>query len=164
MIPDAYISSRTADRLRIKVPAKKRDRDYFETVVKHFTGQEGIDGVSVQPLTGSILISHHSDDVVILNQAEQGGLFQVVPDATSQKPGLVIHGAVTGSFLDLDGQVKGLTGGVTDIGGLAFLALVGVGVYQISRGNFAAPAWYTAFWYALNIFLKTKEQGNAGTE
>jgi hypothetical protein len=29
---------------------------------------------------------------------------------------------------------------------------MGAGIYQIARGNFAAPAWYTAFWYALGLF------------
>ena len=32
--------------------------------------------------------------------------------------------------------------------------VLGMGGYEISRGRFATPAWYTAFWYALNIFLK----------
>ena len=43
-----------------------------------------------------------------------------------------------------------------DLGTASFGALLIMGIYQISRGNFMAPAWYTAFWYALNIFLKSK--------
>jgi hypothetical protein len=74
---------------------------------------------------------------------------------------VTIQQSVTRSFKSIDTKVKDYTQGTTDIGGLAFLALAGAGIYQISKGNFAAPAWYTAFWYALNVFLKTnKESGN----
>jgi hypothetical protein len=61
-------------------------------------------------------------------------------------------------FAGLDKRIKDLTGGSHNIGALAFLALAGVGVYQIARGNFTAPAWYTAFWYAMNIFFKSDEK------
>lgn len=42
-----------------------------------------------------------------------------------------------------------------DLPGMAFLTLLGVGIYQLVRGNFAAPPWYTAFWYAMGIFTKS---------
>jgi len=38
---------------------------------------------------------------------------------------------------------------------MAILSLLGLGLYQILRGNFRAPPWYTAFWYALGIFTKS---------
>ena len=55
-------------------------------------------------------------------------------------------------------KIKKLTGGDMDIAGIAFVTLLGLGIYQISRGNFIAPAWYTAFWYAMNIFLNSKNK------
>ena len=36
-----------------------------------------------------------------------------------------------------------------------FGVLLALGIYQISRGNFMAPAWYTAFWYAFGVLTKT---------
>ncbi|SEM25356.1 hypothetical protein SAMN04489760_10824 [Syntrophus gentianae] len=161
MIPNAYISSRTANRLRIKIPSRRRDADYFETLLNHLSGQEGIDSVSIQPLTASVLLIHSIDSSTILNNAEQNELLHIVQDETMPTSRPIMHGALAKSYLDIDHSVTRITSGITNIGGIAFIALVGVGIYQISRGNFAAPAWYTAFWYALNILLKTKEQENS---
>jgi hypothetical protein len=47
-------------------------------------------------------------------------------------------------------------GGWVNLGAMAFLILLGAAIYQIARGNLTAIPWYTAFWYALNIFLKSK--------
>ncbi len=52
-----------------------------------------------------------------------------------------------------------MTGGGLYLPGATFVALVGAGVYKIAQGKFAAPAWYMAFWYALNIFLRAREKG-----
>ena len=54
------------------------------------------------------------------------------------------------------------TGDEIDIEGLAFLLLLGAGIYQISVGNLTALPWYAAFWYAFNIFLKSGQ--GAGVE
>jgi hypothetical protein len=47
-----------------------------------------------------------------------------------------------------------MTGGELDIPSVFFAALLISGIYQIARGNMAAPAWYTAFWYAFGIFSR----------
>ncbi|MBI2875417.1 MAG: hypothetical protein HYY20_00890 [Candidatus Tectomicrobia bacterium] len=56
-------------------------------------------------------------------------------------------------FQGADKQVKSLTGGELDIPILAFLGLSGLGLFQILRGDLAAPAWHVAFWYALGIWV-----------
>ena len=58
-------------------------------------------------------------------------------------------------FGSVSRRIRAFTGNAADLSGLAVLALLTVGVYQIARGNFGAPAWYTAFWYALGIFNKS---------
>ena len=58
-------------------------------------------------------------------------------------------------FASLSRRIRDFTGSAADLSGLAVLALLTVGVYQIARGNFGAPAWYTAFWYALGIFNRS---------
>jgi hypothetical protein len=54
------------------------------------------------------------------------------------------------------------TKGEIDLPGIIFLSLLGVGVYQIARGNLAAPPWYSAFWYALGIFTKLLADKRSG--
>jgi hypothetical protein len=47
------------------------------------------------------------------------------------------------------------TGGWLDLPGMAFLLLLGIGIYQIRRGNIGLPPWYTAFWYAFGVYTKS---------
>ena len=53
-------------------------------------------------------------------------------------------------------DLKKLTGGEVDIPSLIFLSLLISGIWQIARGNFAMPAWYTAFYYALGVFARAQ--------
>jgi len=69
---------------------------------------------------------------------------------------LNIRRNVRETFQDFNEKMKELTSGEIDLPTLAFLLLLGVGVYQIGAGNFAAPAWYVAFWYAMNIFMQAE--------
>ena len=52
-------------------------------------------------------------------------------------------------------SLRRFSSGELDLAVMVFIALLGVGVYQIARGNFGAPPWYTAFWYALGVLTKT---------
>jgi hypothetical protein len=47
-----------------------------------------------------------------------------------------------------------------DLSTSASLGLLGVGLFQLGKGNVVAPAWHVAFWYALNTFL----QGRTGQQ
>ena len=161
MIPEAHVTHRMSHRLRIKVPTKRRDFKYFDTLTQHLSSVSGVEVVEANPLTATMLITHDLDADALLLTAQEKGFFTL---QHTSPPEINIHKAVSTQFFDIDKQLKSFTKGSLNIGGAAFLALVGVGVYQISRGNFAAPAWYTAFWYAMNIFLKSKETGNEDAE
>ena len=63
---------------------------------------------------------------------------------------------ISETFKSLNKEVANFTVGEINLPGVAFLALLAMGIYQISRGNFVAIPWYTAFWYAMNIFLKAQ--------
>jgi hypothetical protein len=41
-----------------------------------------------------------------------------------------------------------------DVEVIVFLLLVGFGIYDLLRGDLRRPAWYTAFWYASEVFNK----------
>jgi hypothetical protein len=111
---------------------------------------EGIESVDVAPFTGSILVHHRTAVKRIVEHGQSQGLFIMEEEKTAKVT--TLHDSVAAGFGALNGRIKAATGSGIDLPGLAFLALVGAGIYQIARGNFAAPAWYTAFWYALGIF------------
>jgi hypothetical protein len=157
-IPDAFLSHRISGRARLKIPSKKGDFHYFESLKEQLSKCSGIETMEVNPVSGSILIVHASDVEKIAEYARNKNIFNLKNNRSNSAD---LHSTVSKSFKDINGKIRGITGGDMDIAGAAFLTLLGLGIYQISRGNFAAPAWYTAFWYALNIFLKS---GNKGGE
>lgn len=110
----------------------------------------GVRSIDVNPLTGSVLVIHSVASDTIAEYARFCDFFSY------NKADLNIHQRVSESFSDFDNNMRNVTGGGLDIGTTAFLALLGAGIYEIARGNFGAPAWYTAFWYAFNVFLKSK--------
>lgn len=159
MLPTAYISHRTTGRLRVKIPSKKGDLFFLQSLKERFSGLEGIEAVEINPLTGSVLLVHSSDERTIAGYAASNSLF-IIQELDLAPAGL--QRRVFKAFGSVNSQLKTATGGEIDIGGLAFLVLLGFGIYQISAGNLTALPWYAAFWYALNIFLKSGKE--AATE
>ena len=158
MLPTAFISHRTTGRLRVKIPSKKGDRSFFQSIKEQFSGLKGIEAVEINPLTGSVLIVHGTDEKTIGGHAAANGLF-IVQELNAAPAGL--QRRISRAFGSVNSQLKSATSGEIDIGGLAFLVLLGFGVYQISAGNLTALPWYAAFWYALNIFLKSAKDASA---
>lgn len=159
MTPEAFVCHKTENRLRVRIPAKRRNSEYFSILEKSFVALDGVEAAIANPITSSLLVIHNITLDRISEYAAEKELFSLSP--IPPKP-VTIQRSITKSFNNLDDAIKDYTQGAADIGGLAFLALTGAGIYQISKGNFTAPAWYTVFWYALNIFLKTnKENGVA---
>lgn len=154
MLPPAHISHRIRGRTRIKIPSKKGDRQYWLTLKERFSGFPGVETTETNPLTGSVLFIHTSEVGALTGHALANNLF-ILRQADSSPAGL--QQRVSGAFRNINSQLKTATGGEIDIGGLAFLVLLGFGVYQISIGNLTALPWYAAFWYALNIFLKSAQ-------
>ncbi len=152
MLPVAHISHRTTGRLRVKIPSSKGDHSFLVSLKERFSSLRGLKTVEINPLTGSILIVHESDEKTIAAYALANNLF-VLQGLDSSPAGL--QQRITKVFRSVNSQLKTATSGEIDMGGLAFVVLLGVGIYQISAGNFTALPWYAAFWYALNIFLKS---------
>ena len=152
MIPEAIVCHSSPGRIRIKVPSRKGNTAYFSNLNDHFSHLEGVKEVEANVLTGSVVFIHVADLKSISAFAEEHSLFKFIK-LESGTPAL--SRKVVKAFSDFDKGVKRFTGNEVDVPGVAFLTLLGFGIYEISGGNFAAPAWYTAFWYSLNIFLKS---------
>jgi hypothetical protein len=75
---------------------------------------------------------------------------------------VLVSNSVANPIGKLSNGLRKFTGGELDLKGMVILGLIGVGLYQIIKGNLRAPPWYTAFWYALGVFTKSfsdKDQG-----
>lgn len=142
-------------RLRLRVPSRRGDGVYLKKITEEFSSLPGISQVIVNTGTSSVLFLHNLSEDAIMGHLSASGLFRLSGAPTGQGD---VHSGVKGCFREMSGRVEKATGGTMGISEVAFLALFGAGVMQIGRGNFTAIPWYTAFWYALNIFLKSDAQ------
>jgi hypothetical protein len=150
-IPEAHVSHRTSNRLRIKIPSQRGDDSYFASLQESLA--DYADGIETNAVTASVLFRGEGiDQTSIAEQAESDGLFKVQSGALNP-PSLPL--AVASPIEEFSSQVGRFTRGWVDLPGLAFLLLLGVGLHQIRRGNIGLPPWYTAFWYAFGVYSKS---------
>jgi hypothetical protein len=162
MPPKAYISHQIAQRLRIKIPEKKKDADFFSWIENRFSECPGFEELQVNSLTGSLLFMDEKevDLEIITAHAEEKQLFVFAKSnpnpsnsqATTVAPRTVAH-TIVEPFQKLDRQVHKFSEGHMNLATLGFLFLLSVGIYQIKEGKMIAIPWYVAFWYAFNLFL-----------
>jgi hypothetical protein len=160
MLPEAYISHMIPRRLRIKIPSKKGDMYFFGDMYKQLAACEGIERVEVNSLTGSILLIHTVDAGKIAEFSQHNNLF-TIKDTKLYGKQTYISQKISEKFQDINHKVIVSTKGFANIPDLMVLTLIGLSIFQISQGNFIAPAWYTALWYAMNIFLKAQTKETA---
>ena len=140
-------------RLRIRVPERRGDAAFFGRAREILAVCPGVEQITVNAATGSILLRHCADLPDIAALAAEHGIFSLAEAGRKKRR---FYPAVVGAYRTADERISRLSGGEIDLPGAATLTLAAAGIYQISKGRFGAPAWYTAFWYALNIFLKAK--------
>jgi hypothetical protein len=142
----------------LRIPSRKGDKAYFATLQEELGHCENVTGSVTNPLTGSVLIYYIGSCEAIKEFAQSRKMFIFAEKKRLQD----IMGATLTSYRYLDTRLKKLTRGEVDLPMAAFAALAGAGVYRMAQGKVTAPAWHTAFWYALNIFLKAR--ANRGLE
>lgn len=153
-IPPAYVTHQTGSRIRLKLPEKRGDQSYLELLAERMQGISGVVSVETRPLTGSILIRHSSDTAHILRMVAADGGLRLSPPSSA---GTNLQGRLYDTFDSISHMLKDVSGNELDLGGAAFLTLLGMGLYQIAKGNITAVPWYAAGWYALNILLKSND-------
>jgi hypothetical protein len=158
---DAYIKHMSPGRLRLKVPSKKGEEGFFSSVQAELSQWPGVERTEVNALTGSILIIHSIEESAILELASRANLLS--PEK-GQVTSPNFHREVTRTIQSVDRRVQGFFGGGVNLGAVAFMTLGGYALYQVGRGNLTAIPWFTALWYALNLFLKSKPERDEGIE
>lgn len=148
-LPEAFISHQSADRLRIKVASRKGDAGYFAKAVKGLSGLRKLKHLAANPLTGSVLlIGENLDAGEIAAYARERELFQMT---TAEPTSLMLMHRMVQPVASIDRSLRTITGGKIDLPSGIFFALLGTGIYQLARGRFIVPPWYTAFWYAFGL-------------
>ncbi len=152
-LPEAFIVHRTTGRIRLKIPSRIGRLDFFSAVQKTLLKNGDIAGVAVNANTGSVLIKGEKLDAERLARlGEETSLFSLEATLSQVEP---LSKKIITPIRSLSRSVSRFSAGELDLPGMVFLSLLGLGVYQLVRGNITAPPWYTAFWYAMGIFTKS---------
>jgi cation transport ATPase len=155
MLAAAAIAHSAGGRTRFKIPARRRDAEYFSAVERELRSAPKVERVEVNPITGSVLVHHRSSVGEVCAHAEKAKLFQA--SASPDRP----HDLLLQRASSMDRQVQDLTGQSVDLRSLALVLLLGVGLFQLLRGQFAAPA-LTVFWYAATLYtLSGRDAGSS---
>jgi hypothetical protein len=141
--PLAYVSHSTLARIRFRVPSKRHDEGYFETVKQALSEQKMVAGVKVTPATGSVLVFHTATPEAVASKAEKAGLFLVSPDALEET-----HAHHFGGLPQ-------------DLQRLLPPLLIVIAVIQLLRGRAAGPA-STFLMMALNTMMSGRSQDGLG--
>jgi hypothetical protein len=149
-LPRASICHQTAERLRIRIASRKGDEGYFAKAVKGLSGLRKFQNLTANPFTGSLLfIGENIDAAEIAEYARERELFHMI---TAGSPNLPLMLSLVQPVTSIDRSLRKITGGKIDLTSGIFFALLGAGIYQLARGRFSTPPWYTAFWYAFGLF------------
>ena len=162
MLPEAYVCHSTVNRVRIRIPGEKGNGSFFKRVEQALLELPGVESVEGNPLTGSVLMRHCSDRDSVFEAVRQQGLLALRETGPARRT--TVRQDIARGLKAVDQQVVDLTGGKADLLDIAGLGLLASGIHQIFKGNFAAPAWYTAFWYAFGILSKgpSADRGDGG--
>ncbi len=152
-LPDAMVIQNVAGHLRIRVPSKKNDTEYFRMVEQVFLACENVKSIKVNPLTTSITLKYTGDLTDIKDFAFTHHLFSLTLKSSQLTP--LMDNCEKG-VMKADNLLNFLTFGQLDFRSIAFVFFVGVGIFQIARGNFMLPSWFTALWYASKLINTEK--------
>src|SRR5690348_4893384 len=152
MAPLARVAHALPGRKRIKIDGKRGDAAYFAMLERKLAECPGVGTVTTDPRTGTALVSHTAEDSVLWSHIAEHELFQFGKNETpAPTPG---HSSIAGGIRVAEHKPYTKSGKKPDIRRLIFLAMMGMGVVQIIRGNIAIPA-IAAFWYAYCVFPGT---------
>jgi hypothetical protein len=144
MLPVAVVAHSARGRTRFKIPARRRDAQYFAAVEQRLPKAPDVEQVQANPITGSVLVHHGGPAEALYTYAEKNDLFRVSTQADRASDLLRQRGK------SLDQQLREFTGEYLDVRSLTFIMLVSIGLVQALRGQFAGPA-LTIFWYAATL-------------
>ncbi len=153
-LPEARITHIISGRLRIKIPSKKGNTSYFKFLERKFSDFDKVQKVETNAVTAGMLLLHDADIKDISKFAEENRLFKIESRRPEQ---MVLTKRIKSGFDDLNRRATRFTGGELDLAGAVFVSLLSLSIYQIARGNFFAPAWYTSLWYAVNMVFKSSD-------
>lgn len=136
-------------RIRIRVPHKKRDHVFFQTVASQLNGIEGVKA-SATPGTGSLLVHYHGDFAQLLVRAAEAGLSELIDLELGAEPLQPLVDRLLNQAGTIEQKMLSSTGGQVDARTFAMFGLMLAAGVQVFRGQLFGPA-VPLLWYAAEI-------------
>jgi hypothetical protein len=140
---------RSSGRLRVRAGSLKGRPEALEALATAVAELPDVRRVATNPATGSVLILHDAADSGPL----LARLYQFEVFRRAQAPNLSV--ALASRFAEAGNVFEHAVGVPFDLRAFGVVALLGMAVAQVARGNLTVPAT-TALWYALQLL---PEQG-----
>ena len=140
-LPKALIEHQVTGRMRLRIPARRKDVGFFDDTAKKLLLFDRITRVAANPVTAGILILHDGDGSGVLAEARDAGLFDTaappVDPLRKQKP----------SMQALETQ---------NPRDAAAIALAAAGLMQVARGRVLGSASEN-LWNAYGVYVTTRQ-------
>jgi hypothetical protein len=164
------IAHQVPGRIRLKVPKAKENPELMEQIKQMFVAIPGIEDVTVNPTTGSVVLHYDTDrhDEFHGRLAHHTGGHEKPPtneiDALASKieqeaEYLAEHShtakVVVDYCKDFDRQVKIATGNVVDLKIALAAAIAGFTIFEVGA-TAATPVWVTLAIFGLNHMIQAK--------
>jgi hypothetical protein len=150
----AYVTHRTPSRLRIRVPARRRDAAWWQRVGAELRAAPGVSAVEVNPLTASILI-HHDGSFEPARALAGHELLSLIEERRVASRSFLEQ--VRGRFAAIDGAISVASEGKVDLASLTLLGLSGLVVQQLLRGNVVQAPAVTLAWNVAEL-IRTRSK------
>jgi hypothetical protein len=159
--PTAYIKHQLPGRVRLKIPQKKGDFDYFDRIAELFSDCPGITQLQFNPPAASILICHEAEThfLTIVEFAQTNGLFTIIeqPEDIFTIPHLPLAKLTYNGIGSIDDLLMDFSRGRLDGRTILIMALIGLAVRQLTRGNIMGAA-SSLIWYAFRLMKEESEK------
>jgi hypothetical protein len=146
-MPHAYVTHSMPGRMRLHVPSKRNDAEYFERLGRELADVEGVDAVRTNARTGSVLVLHRRDLDSIRKFGIERGLFTI---AAAAEAAMMLADRLSRKLDSIDDNVAAITRGNLDLRSTMLLMLAAGAAVQIWRKNLLPPA-FNLLWYGLAL-------------
>lgn len=147
MTDKAYVVHRIPGRIRLRMPGRQYDANFFRDVETRLAQCPSVQQVKANQNTGSVLVHYTGELPMLLAEAMGAGLGDLAIEA-GLPPLEPIGGRLRGRLGDLSEKVSRSTNGVVDGPGAVVIGLLLAGTLQALRGQVLGPAvpllWYAA--------------------
>lgn len=174
---DLQIAHQVPGRVRLKIPAGKGNPDLLKQISDTFSVIPGIEEVTVNPMTGSVVLHYDTDrhDEFHGNLAQHHGgphrpppteLDDLASRIENEAEFLAKHSHTARAVVDfvrkVDREVKLATNNTVDLKIVLALAIIGLTVTEVGA-TAATPVWVTLAVFTINHFIEMHPAQHAVT-